>query len=80
MSGRAPDGSARGPGVARHPLLPSEAADWGDFDGFFGIRKSLIEVLVFTLLFDFLDALDGFDDDASAEALLAEAPPPVPPL
>ena len=78
MSGRAPDGSARGPGVARHPLLPSEAADWGDFDGFFGIRKSLIEVL-FPLLFDFLDPLDGFDDDASAEALL-EAPLPVPPL
>ena len=79
MSGRAPAGSDRGPGVARCPLLPSEAADWGDFDGFFGIRKSLIEVLVFTLLFDFLDALDGFNDDASAEALL-EAPLPVPPL
>ena len=79
MSGRAPAGSDRGPGVARCPLLPSEAADWGDFDGFFGIRKSLIVVL-FTLLFDFLDAFGVFDDDASAEALLAEAPPPVPPL
>ena len=79
MSGRAPDGSARGPGVARCPLLPSEAADWGDFDGFIGIRKSLLLVL-FTLLFDFDAAAVALGLGLGVVDFLEPLPPPPLPL
>ena len=55
MSGRAPDGSDRGPGVARCPLLPLEAADWVDIAGFLGVRKSF-EVILLSLTFFVFDA------------------------
>ena len=64
--------SDRAPGEARPSLLPPAAPDWGDWGGFFGIRKSpilLVELFPLTF-FDFFDV--PADDDEDEGDLVAD--------
>ena len=65
--------SDRAPGEARPSLLPPAAPDWGDWGGFFGIRKSpilLVELFPLTF-FDFFDVAPD-DDDEGVDDLEAD--------